>query len=76
MDTDGASRGFSPHIDPVLPDRLIAADAVLGLLNNYFPEEDPPADLVARTMARIEGAVDTRAPRPFRSTPVDATTHA
>ena len=76
MDTDGMSRSFSPHVNPVSQEHLAAAESVLGLLS-LLPQEDPPAGLVERTMARIEGAIDTtREHRPFRSPVVDTTTHA
>jgi hypothetical protein len=74
MNTDGASRSFSPQVAPVLPERLIAVEQVLGLLDSLEVAE-PPSDLVARTMARIDGALDVREPRPFRS-PAESATHA
>lgn len=75
MDSDGMNRSFAPHVDLVGQDNLAAAERVLGLLS-LLPPEEPPMGLLERTLAHIEGAVDTRGHRPFRSPGADNTTHA
>lgn len=75
MDTDGMSRSFSPHMDVVNPESLEAAERVLSLLS-LIPQEEPPAGLVEKTMARIEGSLDTRDRHSYRHPIVDTTTHA
>jgi hypothetical protein len=75
MDVDVTSIGFSPHVDPVDPEQMAAAERVLGLLS-LLSEDEPPANLVERTLARIEGAVNTREHSPYRAAAADATTHA
>ena len=46
--------GYVVHAQPALGPGVPGVQRVLSLLD-LLPEEEPPADLIARTMARIEG---------------------
>jgi hypothetical protein len=63
---DKTATGFSSK--SVSPEHLRAAEKLLNLLG-ACPAEDPSADLVAKTMRRIEGAV-----APIRTTPIGTPT--
>lgn len=58
LNRSSAARGFATLTDPADPDRLEAVRKLLSLLDN-FEIDEPPADLVAQTLARVTGA-----PRP------------
>ena len=47
------SAGFVQAVDGVSPERVQAAEKVLGLLR-LMPAEEPATDLLARTMSRLE----------------------
>jgi hypothetical protein len=52
--SDGMSTaGFSLHASPVEPERMKSVQQVLDLLK-LLPDEEPPAGLVERTLARID----------------------
>jgi hypothetical protein len=61
-----------PHAPVVAPNRIAAASKVLQLLS-HLPEVDPPADLVPRTMRRIDEHIAANAAR--RPARPRATTH-
>jgi hypothetical protein len=58
LNRSSTARGFATLTDPVDPARLEAVRKLLSVLDAYEVEE-PPADLTARTLARVTGA-----PRP------------
>jgi hypothetical protein len=53
VDGDG-NGGYVVHAQPALGPGVPGVQRVLSLLD-LLPEEEPPADLITRTMARIEG---------------------
>jgi hypothetical protein len=53
VDGDG-NGGYVVHAQPALGPGVPGVQRVLSLLD-LLPEEEQPADLIARTMARIEG---------------------
>ncbi len=57
-----ADGGVIPHTPAASPKNLLAASKVLQLLSQ-LPEVDPPADLVSRTMGRIDQDIADRALR-------------
>jgi hypothetical protein len=70
MDGDGMSMaGYTTHAAPVGTDAVQNVERLLGLLS-LLPAEEPPADLVERTLARCEmGSVETAGEHlPFRTT--------
>jgi hypothetical protein len=73
---DGMSSasGYLSHAAPVNPNSLRAVQQVFDLLN-MLPPEEPPADLLQRTLDRIDQSVSgVSEPAPFRS--VGGTMHA
>ncbi len=60
-----SSGGYHPHAAPINPDSLEAVERVLGLMS-LLPDEEPPAGLVERTLARIEQSVDAVEAMTFR----------
>ena len=50
---NGGSTRFVSAADGASPERIHAAEKVLGLLR-LMPADEPAADLVARTMSRLE----------------------
>jgi hypothetical protein len=52
-DGNGGGPVFVPPADGVSGDRVRAAERVLGALN-WLPAEEPPNDLVSRTVLRVE----------------------
>jgi len=63
-----AAAGYVSHTGPADQQSVQAVQRVLDLLS-LLPNEEPPADLVERTLARIEQAVSpaAAAQMPFRS---------
>ena len=53
---DPASGAFVKSVD-VQPERVQMIKKVLGLLDG-LPVEDPPADLISRTLSKVENAID------------------
>lgn len=51
----GMTAAYHPHATPAHPDSIGAVQQVLDLLS-LMPAEDPPADLVARTLARVDAS--------------------
>lgn len=74
---DGMSSasGYLSHSQPVNSNSLRAVQQVFDLLS-LLPDEEPPADLVERTLARIDQSVGAPIgePSPFRG--VGGTLHA
>lgn len=62
-DGNGGSAGFVQASGGVGPERVRAAEKVLGLLR-LMPADEPAADLLARTMGRIEDRFQRAADRP------------
>jgi hypothetical protein len=62
-----AASGYVSHTSPADTQSVQAVQRVLDLLS-LLPSEEPPADLVERTIARIEQAVSPTAAmhQPFR----------
>lgn len=60
----GHAKGFTP-VTGAVHERVGAVEKVLHVLD-MFPVDDPPADLAARTMRRVDGesAQDSSALRP------------
>src|SRR5436309_2757160 len=54
-DTPPVEQLFSPPVAPGFERRLDAAEAILSILD-HLPADEPPADLVVRTMERIHQA--------------------
>ncbi len=79
MDGDGMSAAvYTTHADPTSQDAIEGVERLLGLLS-LLPAEEPPADLVERTLARCEqGLIGTAAEHlPFRPTAgLDSISHA
>ena len=68
MDGEGmTAAGYTTHATPIAPEAIHGVERLLGLLS-LLPAEEPPADLVERTLARCErGSVGTAAEHlPFR----------
>jgi hypothetical protein len=63
---DGMSSGYTSHAAPVDPNSLRAVQQVFDLLN-LLPPEEPPADLLQRTLDRVDRAIGgVNQPAPFR----------
>jgi len=73
---DGMSSGYLSHAAPVNPNSLRAVQQVFDLLN-LLPPEEPPADLVQRTLDRVDRAVGgVNEPSPFRGVGTASGLHA
>jgi hypothetical protein len=61
-DASGGGRaGFAPPSMDSVRVRLRRASELLKMLH-YMPSMEPPSDLVARTMARIDASIDLNSP--------------
>lgn len=74
---DGMSSasGYLSHAAPVNPNSLRAVQQVFDLLN-MLPPEEPPADLVQRTLDRIDQSVASPVAEPGQFRGVGGTLHA
>ena len=74
---DGMSSasGYLSHSQPVNYNSIQAVQQVFDLLS-LLPDEEPPADLVERTMARIEQSVNAPVAEPGQFRGVGGTLHA
>jgi hypothetical protein len=68
MDVMNTGAGYVSHTTPAEPQSVQAVQRVLDLLS-LLPDEEPPVDLVDRTLARIEQAIAPAAAgqMPFRA---------
>jgi hypothetical protein len=71
LGANGAVQTVFASADPVLGNRIARAQRLLGLLE-LMPPEDPPQDLVSRTLRRIDReAAHPSAMRPQIAQPID-----